>query len=56
MPVAADRDVRRGPIPTDAADEPRQKPSCRDTVVPATGRGVVMDRQKTALVVMALKK
>ena len=67
MPVAADRDVGRGPMPTDAADEPAQMAAHFLTrrglagtqqycYRPRHRRVIDMDRQKTALVVMGIEE
>ena len=67
MPVAADRDVGRGPMPADPADEPTQMAAHFLTrrglagtqqyrYRPRYRRVIDMDRQKTALVVMGIKE
>src|ERR1700746_1042365 len=67
MPVAADRDVGRRPMPADAADEPAQMAAHLLTRRRLAGtqqyrhrprhrRVIDMDRQKTALVVMAIEE
>src|SRR6266480_5921617 len=67
MPVAANRDVGRGPMPADAADEPTQMAAHLLTgrrfartqqyrYRPRHRRVIDMDRQKTALVVMGIEE
>src|SRR5690242_15810991 len=67
MPVAADRDVGRGPMPADAADEPAQMAAHLLTgrrfartqqyrYRPRHCRVIDMDRQKTALVVVGIEE
>ena len=67
MPVAADSDVGRRPMPTDAADEPTQVAAHFLTrrglagtqqyrYRPRHRRVIDMDRQKTALVVMGIEE
>ncbi len=67
MPVAADREVGRGPMPADAADEPAQMAphlltrrglagTQQHRYRPRHCRVIDMDRQKTALVVVGIEE